>query len=569
MRTRLPIGLLVAALLPSTGTAAVFTAGPHGAHASIQAAIDAALAAGAGAHEVRVEQGTYDARLALTPGFEAHLTISGGWDPAFSARDADPATTVVDAGGLGRAFSAEHIAGGALVLRGLTFRHGTATDGSGLRLGLRGTATAELHELAILENVASNPAGNARGGGLLATLEELARLTVAGCVLRENVLSSESQTGGGGAYIVATGASDVDFSGNEVRANVATGSYPDSDSGGVALFLFDAATAAFTDNLIIGNVAADFAGGTIAHVAIGATPTGQMQVRRNRWIDNDGTGGGGAQLFIESSGTAILRWTDDLLAGGVTGAFAGALDDSALHASNLTVTDHPEGQGLAIFRGAGGVSLGGDVTIYNSIFSGNGIDTDFPAFVEQGSNLVGGDPRFVNAAAGDYRLRADSPAVDAGLLSPPGGLGATDLTGGPRVVGAAPDMGAYELDEAVTPPPPPGPFITDSEVPGFLFKVRITAGGSVLAGAHEGDCIAETVCFSGALPGRTEVFVRIVGPKPNGHLWPTLVKFTTSQVEVWIEQVATGALRYYKLRGAAPGVDELPGLFDREGFLPP
>jgi len=64
------------------------------------------------------------------------------------------------------------------------------------------------------------------------------------------------------------------------------------------------------------------------------------------------------------------------------------------------------------------------------------------------------------------------------------------------------------------------------------------------------------------------VLVRIVGPKPNGYLWPTLAKLTTSRVEVWIEQVATGVLRYYRLEGASPGVDELPGLFDRTGFLP-
>ena len=62
--------------------------------------------------------------------------------------------------------------------------------------------------------------------------------------------------------------------------------------------------------------------------------------------------------------------------------------------------------------------------------------------------------------------------------------------------------------------------------------------------------------------------MRIIGPRPNGYLWPTIVKFTTSQVEVWIEQFSSGAVQYYLLEGAEPGVDELPGLYDREGFLP-
>ena len=122
------------------------------------------------------------------------------------------------------------------------------------------------------------------------------------------------------------------------------------------------------------------------------------------------------------------------------------------------------------------------------------------------------------------------------------------------------------------PPPPvdsPDELLTDPDFPGFRFALRITdqAGGSRL-GTSEPACLPETLCIAGALPGRTEVMVRIVGPKPNGYLWPTIARLSTSQVEVWIEQVATGTIRYYLLPGAAPGVDELTGLFDRQGFHP-
>ena len=119
------------------------------------------------------------------------------------------------------------------------------------------------------------------------------------------------------------------------------------------------------------------------------------------------------------------------------------------------------------------------------------------------------------------------------------------------------------------PPPPPGPWLTSPDLPGFRVKVRITPqGGAPLLGSAEPVCIPETLCVSGALAGRSEVFVRVVGPKPNGRLWPTLVKFSTSEVEVWIEQLSTGEVEYYLLEGARPGFDELPGLFDREGFEP-
>ncbi len=121
----------------------------------------------------------------------------------------------------------------------------------------------------------------------------------------------------------------------------------------------------------------------------------------------------------------------------------------------------------------------------------------------------------------------------------------------------------------IEPPPPAGPWLTSSEIPDFRFKVRIAGpGGSYRAGAKEPGCIGETLCVSGAVSGRSEAFLRVVGPKPNGKLWPTLVKFSTSQIEIWVQQVSSGAPRYYVLEGARPGFDELPGLFDRQGFTP-
>jgi hypothetical protein len=51
-------------------------------------------------------------------------------------------------------------------------------------------------------------------------------------------------------------------------------------------------------------------------------------------------------------------------------------------------------------------------------------------------------PLFVNAPAGDYREAAGSPTIDAGTASQ---LGSTDLAGGPRVLGGAVDIGAFEF----------------------------------------------------------------------------------------------------------------------------
>ena len=58
--------------------------------------------------------------------------------------------------------------------------------------------------------------------------------------------------------------------------------------------------------------------------------------------------------------------------------------------------------------------------------------------------------------------------------------------------------------------------------------------------------------MSGAVPGRSEVFVRIVGPRPNGFLWPNIIKFTTSRVDVEIQQISRRATKTYVLPGSTP-----------------
>lgn len=113
-----------------------------------------------------------------------------------------------------------------------------------------------------------------------------------------------------------------------------------------------------------------------------------------------------------------------------------------------------------------------------------------------------------------------------------------------------------------------GPWITSPLYPDFRFRVTFTTGGQTIPGQAEPDCLPETVCVSGALPGRSELFLRILGPRPNGYLWPTIVRFTPSQVEVEIEQLSRQLTKVYELPAVPPGVDDLAGLQDRTGFLP-
>jgi len=75
---------------------------------------------------------------------------------------------------------------------------------------------------------------------------------------------------------------------------------------------------------------------------------------------------------------------------------------------------------------------------YNNLWDNSG---DYVG-VSPGPHDIAADPRFVDAAAGDFHLLPDSPCIDAG---DPYDYPLTDFEGDPRPMGAAPDIGADEF----------------------------------------------------------------------------------------------------------------------------
>ena len=115
------------------------------------------------------------------------------------------------------------------------------------------------------------------------------------------------------------------------------------------------------------------------------------------------------------------------------------------------------------------------------------------------------------------------------------------------------------------PDPPAGPWLTTAQIPGYRFKVRVNGG---TAGIQVADCVPETLCVAGAVPTRTELFLRVIGPRPNGFLWTQAVRFTVSRLEVWVERTGTSEVRYYDLPAVSADTDTLPGLVDKTAFTP-
>ncbi|GAA0720008.1 choice-of-anchor Q domain-containing protein [Dokdonella soli] len=81
----------------------------------------------------------------------------------------------------------------------------------------------------------------------------------------------------------------------------------------------------------------------------------------------------------------------------------------------------------------------------SDIFIDNIYGSLFGSEISNSSGSMNIDPQFVNPGAmpdGDFRLQSSSPAINSAFAFD--GLTSTDLDGNPRVIGSAPDRGAYE-----------------------------------------------------------------------------------------------------------------------------
>ena len=113
-------------------------------------------------------------------------------------------------------------------------------------------------------------------------------------------------------------------------------------------------------------------------------------------------------------------------------------DDAALSLDGLTLANNG-GEGYRLVQ-----SEQGTLKIVNSVLAGNGVPPAALGTVSKLRVKILGLSHFVDAAADDYRLKASSSAVDAGINSY-NVHGELDLAGKPRLRGPQVDLGAYEV----------------------------------------------------------------------------------------------------------------------------
>ena len=160
----------------------------------------------------------------------------------------------------------------------------------------------------------------------------------------------------------------------------------------------------------------------------------------------------------------------------------------------------------SIFRNNGGVDirtrLTSDVSLRNNIYAQ--LDAS-PALDSAPSGTLNVDPLFLNPASSSYAIAGTSPAVNSGSLAD-SILLSEDINGGPRIVGSAPDRGAYETT------------VQDSN----LLFVTTTAdlvspvpAGSLRAAilASNADSDLNTIRFD--IAGGCPRIINLAGPLPN------------------------------------------------------
>jgi len=442
MTQRLWVAACLGLAMAAGAEARVFTVGPHGSYANIQAGVDAALAAGGDA-EVNVERGLFKGPVVAVVPEGQTLALTGGWDARFTAQGpVDPehpealgTHTLID--GRGSRPVVQLQARGTLAFRRFSLTGGGTAGAAHLPVALSGRAEAS-GRLLILQNViwGSHVATTGPGAGIVyVNVLDQGSLQLTGNWIQDNSLESitPGSHANGGTWIWVDQQAHAEVLRNQVLRNVVRAP-GQANSAAMNLDVRKDAHARVEDNVFAGNRAESASGEGYGMVElrvgqpnVGGTPS--LEADRNQIYGNVLASSGEAQLDLVVAG-GRLQLSNSLVADGNGDGIQASLRDGAeMHLSNLTVT----GQAGAGLRGADGADLA------NSLFFDNG--SDLVGTPRESHNLYGVDPLFLDPTRHNYRLGPGSPAIDRG--SDADARGPLDGYGETRRVGTV-DVGADE-----------------------------------------------------------------------------------------------------------------------------
>jgi parallel beta-helix repeat protein len=380
---------------------------------TVQAGIDAAT----DGDMVLVAPGTYYENLDFK-GKAITVTGSGG-----------PKVTIIDGGHISQVVRFASGEGPGSMLSGFTIQHGmSGFMGGGIYIDL--TSPTIRHSV-IQNNLATD------GGGGIGI--QCGSPLIEDNVIRNNSQRSNSEGGsGGGIYVLCPGSARI--IGNRIENNIWPGS-----GGGISLN--GAGTPLIKDNIISSNSAewnprSVFSQGG----GIFAINDSSALIIQNLMVANRATQGAGIYLSeVEGQNPILLNNTIVGEPGWIQGGaiWVGGFDDGVQFLNNIAVGIPGAPTAGAIYCD-GTFSQQPPIFTNNDAYSGNGTALQGTCASQSNQNgNISADPKFVDLVKQNYKLRAGSPAINAGTNSAPD-LPKKDLAGHARIVGGTIDMGAYE-----------------------------------------------------------------------------------------------------------------------------
>lgn len=296
------------------------------------------------------------------------------------------ASPVIDAGGTARVLDVFGCHGLRLenlsVTGGKALNAGSSQGGSVRLLGSR----CVLHACSLTNNQAATEwsKGTILGGGLFAR-GKTTSVILDGCLVADNDIVETGNRGGYGLGLAVESIASLQISNSVIRANGTQGTKLTRGGG---IYADSVASFGVFNSLIAGNCATD----------------------------------GGAAVHVKSAGELELV--------------------------NCTIADNTATKGSINSE-----STNAKVSIVNSILWNDGMETNRVMTIshtlvkggteDAANGVITEDPLFRDQQKGDYRLRPESPCIDAGVAFD-WMRTATDLKGDPRLRGGRVDLGCYE-----------------------------------------------------------------------------------------------------------------------------
>lgn len=398
--------------------------------------------------EIRVAAGIYAEQIQLTK----PVTLTGGFTltnwitPTWTTN-----VTVLDGQ---QSYRPLTINADGVRVNGFVIRNGNATNmgrsGGGIFIGsVNIVDRAELINLRVEQNVAST-IDEGEGGGIAVEMGNTFGITAELTLHNVTVLSNTATTGnlmaqGGGMSLNAAGISvlNVNMLNVIVQGNTAGNEF--SSSGGGIAFNLAGGIAKIVQSRIIGNFAAKIdtqSGGPSRGGGIYAVNS-NLLLENVLITGNDGERG--HALWVQANNnnnvftTAMnyvtiadnYRWDDSSRS-----AFYAEGTKIIFTLANTLIS----GNSIAFETISQNNVQTPEIDFLNVLIDNDVDDINLGTFTINGTPLRG-SAGYVNAAARDYHLTADSDAVDAGNDLPP----LVDLDGTTRPQGARSDIGAYEF----------------------------------------------------------------------------------------------------------------------------